>query len=134
MIHAARFTLLSSVIVFALTVAAERSAFSQAAPKPAAAPAPGGSIEAPWPRTIARDGYDILIYQPQVDRWEGDKLEARSAVSIAKEASPVPALGVVWFSARTSVDRSNDMVALERALRPSSRSATRKRKPPRSSR
>ncbi len=113
MIHAARFTLLSSVVAFVLIVAAERAAFSQAAPKPAATPATGESIEAPWPRTIARDGYDILIYQPQVERWQGDKLEARSAVSIAKEASPVPVLGVVWFSAYTSVDRSNDMVALE---------------------
>jgi hypothetical protein len=110
MAAAARFTLLSTAVALFLLAAAEHAAFAQAAPTAAATEA---SPEAPWPRTIARDGYDILIYQPQVDRWQGDKLEARSAVSIAKEASPVPALGVVWFSAHTSVDRSNDMVALE---------------------
>jgi hypothetical protein len=105
----ARFSLLSSVIALSLVAAGEHAAFSQAAPNAAG----GAGQEAPWPRTIARDGYDILIYQPQIDRWQGDRLEARSAVSIAKEASPVPTLGVVWFSAHTSVDRSNDMVALE---------------------
>jgi len=110
---ATRFTLLSTVIAFSLILAGERAAFSQAAPNAAVQPAANNNAEAPWPRTIARDGYDILIYQPQVDRWQGDKLEARSAVSIAKEASPVPTLGVVWFSAHTSVDRANDMVALD---------------------
>jgi len=112
MVIAARFTLLSSIIALSLAAASERAAFSQAASKAVAQPA-ANAQEAPWPRTIARDGYDILVYQPQIDKWQGDKLEARSAVSIAKQASPVPTLGVIRFSARTSIDRENDMVALE---------------------
>jgi hypothetical protein len=96
--------LLLPVFAVALVLMSEsRPAASQTVP----------SVEAPWPRTIARDGYDILIYQPQIERWQGNHLEARSAVSIAKETTPAPTLGVVWFSASTSVDRSNDLVALE---------------------
>lgn len=34
-----------------------------------------------WPRTIETQGYVITVYQPQTDRYEGDTLEGRAAVS-----------------------------------------------------
>ena len=79
----------------------------------AQAPASPPAAEAPWPRTIDADGYEILVYQPQIDRWQDDKIEARAAVSIEKDATPQPTLGVIWLSARTSVDRASGLVALD---------------------
>lgn len=69
--------------------------------------------EAPWPRAISGDGYEILVYQPQIDRWEGDRIEGRAAVSVEKEATPEPTLGVIWLTARTSIDRASGLVSLD---------------------
>ena len=63
--------------------------------------------EAPaWPRTIDTQGWVITIYQPQTDRYEGDRLEGRAAVSIkTADGTSDPVFGAVWFSARLVIDR-----------------------------
>src|SRR5208337_1551075 len=66
-----------------------------------------------WPQVIQSGGDTITIYQPQIESWQDNLLKARSAVSVATKASAQPEFGVVFFSARTSVDRSNGTVDLE---------------------
>lgn len=37
-----------------------------------------------WPRTVRSNNETIEIYEPQVDKWEGGKLEARAAIVVTK--------------------------------------------------
>src|SRR5271157_2950906 len=66
-----------------------------------------------WPQVIQSSDNTITIYQPQIESWKDNLLKARSAVSIATKTSAQPEFGVVFFSARTSVDRSNGTVDME---------------------
>jgi uncharacterized protein (TIGR03000 family) len=72
--------------------------------------APG---DAGWPRKFDSDGNTVTIYQPQVEKWEKNRLEARAAVSIETKASPQPRYGVLQISARTEVDKEARMVTLD---------------------
>lgn len=66
-----------------------------------------------WPRTLTANGTTITIYQPQIDRWERNLLEARAAVALETQASPQPVYGVVSFTARTEVDKEHRQVHLD---------------------
>lgn len=65
-----------------------------------------------WPRQVKASGSTITVYQPQVDSWDGNVLKERAAVSVATPASPTPTFGVIWFSARTDVDKQSRIVTL----------------------
>jgi uncharacterized protein (TIGR03000 family) len=66
-----------------------------------------------WPRKITSDANTLTVYQPQAEKWEGNLLTARAAVSVETRASPQPTYGVVWFTARTEVDRESRQVTLD---------------------
>jgi len=66
-----------------------------------------------WPRQFDSGGNHFIIYQPQVDRWKNDRLEARSAVMVTQPGQATPAYGIVSLSARTAVDKESRTVALE---------------------
>jgi uncharacterized membrane protein YgcG len=65
-----------------------------------------------WPKQFPGASYAITVYQPQVEKWDGVRLEARAAVSVEHPASPQQDFGVIWFTARTQVDKENRTVAL----------------------
>ena len=79
------------------------------------AQAPGASLQADdtWPKQIVSGGNTFSIYQPQIERWQGNELQARAAVGLETAASPQPRFGVIWFSARTDVDKESRMVTLQ---------------------
>ena len=58
-----------------------------------------------WPREIDTDKGNILLYQPQVDSLNGDKLSSRAAVSITLKGKSDPIYGAVWLESRLSIDR-----------------------------
>ncbi len=66
-----------------------------------------------WPRSFQEEGLDFTVYQPQLEKWDGSRLDARSAVSIATATSPLPTFGTVWFTARTHVDKEERVASLE---------------------
>ena len=67
-----------------------------------------------WPRTLSDNGEQFVIYQPQVDKWDGNRIYLYSAVEVKKSAAQAPSqYGVVWFSARTEVDKINRLVTLD---------------------
>jgi hypothetical protein len=66
-----------------------------------------------WPRTLSSGSDQITIYQPQIESWDRNALAARAAVSVQTAASSQPVYGVVWFSARTEVDKENRVVTLQ---------------------
>ena len=65
-----------------------------------------------WPRTVQSNSETIEIYQPQVDKWEGGKLEARAAMVVTEKDEVRAIYGVVDFSARTTLDQSKRLVTL----------------------
>ena len=82
--------------------------FAQTAPS-ARAVQPGGD---PWPRTFDSNGATISVYQPQLNSWNGNQLDAYAAIKIKVSGSDVTNYGVIWFTARTEVDKVNRTVTL----------------------
>ncbi len=59
-----------------------------------------------WPREFKTPkGNTIVVYQPQAETFQGDRVTGRAAVSFTKQGATAPKFGVVFFSARVSVDR-----------------------------
>jgi hypothetical protein len=71
------------------------------------------SFENGWPRTIQSDDEKVVVYQPQLDRWQNNHLAGRAAVSVETKVNPQPKYGVMWFEARTEVDKETRLVSLD---------------------
>ena len=69
-------------------------------------------MDEPWPRKAARGDETISMYQPQMEAWEGDMLRACAALAVASKDNKTIRYGVVWFTARTEVDKVNRQVTL----------------------
>jgi hypothetical protein len=66
-----------------------------------------------WPREVDDRGFHLVIYQPQIDSWKNNQLQARAAVTAAREGSTQESFGIVKLSARTDVDHQTRMVWLD---------------------
>src|SRR5271157_1799389 len=71
------------------------------------------SFENGWPREIQTVDERLTIYQPQLNRWQNDRLSGRAAVAVETEINPQMTYGVVWFEARTEVDKETRLVSLD---------------------
>ena len=69
--------------------------------------------EGTWPKEIVTDQLHVVLYQPQVDSWRDNRIEARSAVIVTHLGDPKQIFGVVSLAARTEVDRDTRVVTLE---------------------
>src|SRR6266849_5312152 len=67
----------------------------------------------PWPRQLASGDDTFSLFQPQYESWDQGRLSGRAAVAAENRVSPQPRYGVIWFTARTEVDKEARMVALE---------------------
>ncbi len=74
---------------------------------------PGVPDEDSWPRVIQGEGSTVRIYQPQLNGWTNNMLDAYAAVAIKNEASGNIDYGAIWFTARTEVDKVNRIVTLD---------------------
>jgi hypothetical protein len=92
------------------------------APTPAMAAEPAAGLPAapdldPWPRKFSFMGTDgnvtLQVYQPQVEKWEYNRLNFRAAVGARSAGKSGETFGVIWGTARTEVDRPAHMVTLE---------------------
>ena len=70
------------------------------------------AAENEWPREIIAEGRTVLMYQPQLDKLDGNILYARAAVSIAPKGEGTPVFGAVWLEARIETDLSSRTVFL----------------------
>jgi hypothetical protein len=93
-------------------VLAAPPAFAENAPSPKAGnPTPEAPpVDGGWPRVVKTSAGTLTLYQPQLDSWDGYRLEFRSAVSLAAKEGAEPVFGVVWGSARTVVDQETRLV------------------------
>ncbi|HNS17091.1 MAG TPA: hypothetical protein PKH94_06310 [Bacteroidales bacterium] len=69
-----------------------------------------GSTE--WPYRIETDKGKVLIYQPQVESYDGDRLEAMAAISVSTEEVKEPVYGAMWFDCRVVTDKEVRTVTL----------------------
>jgi hypothetical protein len=89
-----------------------RSARGQDAPEGEPAPQAEAPDEHGWPRVFEEEGMRLQLYQPQLESWSDGALVARAAVCV-EDGGADPAFGVVWFGARTEVDKEERIVTLE---------------------
>ena len=66
-----------------------------------------------WPQEMDAGGFHFVIYQPQVDQWKKDHLQARAAVTVTRSGDSTSLYGIVSLTARTDVDKESRMVTLE---------------------
>ncbi|MCZ6834830.1 MAG: hypothetical protein O7G85_03565 [Planctomycetota bacterium] len=66
-----------------------------------------------WPFELQVENGMIVIYQPQLESFEGITLKARSAAAFTRTGEEEPVFGVVWFEAQVNTDRNNRTVKLE---------------------
>jgi hypothetical protein len=67
-----------------------------------------------WPRELSDEYSNIVIYQPQIESFAGNKLESRAAISVKTKDQQQPLFGAVWFECQISTDTDTRMVYLER--------------------
>ena len=95
----------------ALTAPAESPA-AQSPPAEAGVLSPA-TEELSWPRTIKEGAETITVYQPQVEKWEGQQISCRAAVSVQGAEDVEPTFGVVWLTASADVDKAARVVTLQ---------------------
>ncbi len=76
---------------------------------------PAQAKESGWPRTFTSGANTFLVYQPQVDKWEGNLIDLYCAVEAKTGKDGAAKYGVVWFQARTEVDKINRLVTFDQA-------------------
>ena len=84
-------------------------ALAQSAPAAPAAPIPAD----PWPRKVDLANASVLVYQPQVNKWEGNLIDFRAALAIQPVGAKEETFGVIFATARTQVDRVARIVVFE---------------------
>ncbi len=66
-----------------------------------------------WPRTFTVGNDRFIIYQPQVEKWDGDLIDLYFAVEAKRTNASPTNYGVVWLQGRTEVDKVNRLVTLD---------------------
>jgi hypothetical protein len=87
----------------------------QAAPAPTPAPpASTGTAADPWPRQLDLSNGTMLVYQPQVQSWKGNRLDFRSAVALLPhDGKGAETYGVIFATAMTTIDKFSRTVYMD---------------------
>lgn len=65
-----------------------------------------------WPRVFQDGATKLTIYQPDIEKWDGNAFQARSAVAVQGSGQDAPTFGVIWLTARADVDKTAGIVTL----------------------
>jgi len=65
-----------------------------------------------WPKIIENEKGKVIIYQPQIESFTGERLEARAAVSVTTPEITTPVFGAMWFDCKVSTDKDERTVDL----------------------
>ncbi len=85
------------------------AATAPAAPAPTAPQLPAD----PWPRVVDLTNAQVLVYQPQVNKWDGNQIDFRAALAIKVTGAADETFGVIFATARTQVDKVARTVVFE---------------------
>ena len=64
-----------------------------------------------WPHLIEKNGYEISIYEPEVETYINHELKSKAAFSV-KENEGAPVFGMLWSTALLDGDRQSKTVRL----------------------
>jgi len=67
-----------------------------------------------WPKTLTGDKGEVVLYQPQIESFAGDKLESRAAVSVKIAGQDETIFGAMWFESHLATDMETRMATLVR--------------------
>ena len=67
-----------------------------------------------WPRIVVQGSTTNIIYEPQVDSWDGHGFIGRNAVGRQSAGQLRPTYGVITLQALTLVDKTKRTVSLEK--------------------
>jgi hypothetical protein len=70
-------------------------------------------IELTWPKRFEHPKATVILYQPQLEDMQGDKLTAYAAVSAQKKDWKQPVFGAVWLSGRVVTDRDTRQATID---------------------
>src|ERR1700756_88017 len=98
---------LTQIVASVLTL----TAFTWELPPSYAATAPVPATQADWPRNFEASGEHVEMYQPQIEKWDGNRILGRAAVAVGK-ANGTPTFGVAHFSANAYIDKPSGLVNL----------------------
>ena len=73
------------------------------------------ATESGWPRIFISSGDTFTVYPPQVEKWKENLIDLYCAVELKTGKESAAKYGVVWFQARTEVDKINRLVTLDQA-------------------
>ncbi|MFQ5345262.1 MAG: carbohydrate-binding family V/XII [Mariprofundus sp.] len=68
----------------------------------------------PWPKEIKTQAATIVIYQPQPETLQNNRLDGRFAISVELKEKKEPVFGAIWFSAQLETDREERNATIER--------------------
>jgi hypothetical protein len=57
-----------------------------------------------WPLQLDADFGQVVVYQPQLESYANNVLEARAAVSVTQKGKTEPVFGAIWFEAHLLTD------------------------------
>ena len=66
-----------------------------------------------WPQEIEAEGHLVIIYQPQPERLDGDRLYGRAAVAVETVGKSAPVFGAIWFDARLVTDHDERIAVFQ---------------------
>ena len=66
-----------------------------------------------WPKEIEKDGTVVVLYQPQLESFEGNMLQGRMALSVTPKDEDI-IFGALWFKARMRTDYDERTAVLEK--------------------
>ena len=67
-----------------------------------------------WPKKLSGEKGEVIIYQPQVESFVGDKLESRAAVSVKMAGQTDMIFGAMWFESHLATDMEARTASLVR--------------------
>lgn len=57
-----------------------------------------------WPKEIEVRGTKLVVYEPQLETFRGNRMTSRAAVSLLREGANEPVFGGIWLDATLSID------------------------------
>ena len=73
---------------------------------------PNTQTEAAWPRLKTVEGYNVSVYQPQIESWENNAIKARAAIVAKAQGSDKPIYGAIFFDGKTDINKEERKVNL----------------------
>lgn len=104
-------TALTAIVTCLLSIGAD-DASAQTAGAAADATLAGAATPLPWPAQVTTGDVRLLVYRPQFEKWEGDRIDGRAAVSLQGPDGEAAGFGMVWLSARTNTDQASGTVTI----------------------